>query len=107
MDRTAMNSKLNRLITIALLFGFAQPGGAQEDLFNVYQRALQYDPSIREAEAIYLATLETRPQALSSLLPQFSFDAGATKSDSDDPNPSTNFTTGQPSLLVVSTKTER
>ncbi len=107
MDRTAMNSKLNRLITIALLFGFAQAGGAQEDLFNVYQRALQYDPLIREAEAIYLATLETRPQALSSLLPQFSFDANSTKSDSEDPNPSTNFTTGSPSLLVVSTKTER
>ncbi len=107
MDRTAMNSKLNRLITVALLFGVAQSGGAQEDLLNVYQRALQYDPLIREAEAIYLATLETRPQALSSLLPQFSFDAGATTSDSEDPNPSTNFTTGQPSLLVVSTKTER
>ncbi len=107
MDRTAMNSKLTRLITIALLFGFAQSGGAQEDLLNVYQRALQNDPLIREAEAIYLATLETRPQARSSLLPQFSFDANSTKSDSEDPNPSTNFTTGSPSLLVVSTKTER
>jgi outer membrane protein len=102
-----MNSKLTRLIIVASLFSFAQSGGAQEDLLNVYQRALQYDPLIREAEAIYLATLETRPQARSSLLPQFSFDANSTKSDSEDPNPSTNFTTGSPSLLVVSTKTER
>jgi outer membrane protein len=102
-----MNSKLTRLIIVASLFSLAQSGGAQEDLLNVYQRALQFDPLIREAEAIYLATLETRPQARSSLLPQFSFDANSTKSDSEDPNPSTNFTTGSPSLLVVSTKTER
>jgi len=102
-----MNSTLARLISVASLFGLTQPGGAQEDLMNVYQRALQNDPVIREAEAIYLATLETRPQARSSVLPQLSFDAGATTSNSRDPNPATNFQTGLPSTIVVSTETER
>jgi len=36
----------------------------------VYQRALQNDPQLREAEATRLATLEAKPQALSALLPQ-------------------------------------
>lgn len=40
------------------------------DLMAVYQRALQNDPQLREAEATRLAALEAKPQALSSLLPQ-------------------------------------
>jgi outer membrane protein len=40
------------------------------DLLAVYQRALQNDPQLREAEATRLAALEAKPQALSSLLPQ-------------------------------------
>ncbi len=42
------------------------------DLVEVYQRALQNDPQLREAEATRLATLEAKPQALSALLPQLS-----------------------------------
>ncbi|MCZ6498773.1 MAG: TolC family outer membrane protein [Gammaproteobacteria bacterium] len=102
-----MNSILYRLITVAGLLALAQPGSAQEDLMNVYQRALQNDPLIREAEAIYLASLEARPQARSNLLPQFSFSVSATTSDSKDPTPTTNFQTGQPSLAVISSQTER
>ncbi|HJP34975.1 MAG TPA: TolC family outer membrane protein [Gammaproteobacteria bacterium] len=102
-----MNSNLYRFIIAACVLGFSQSGGAQDDLMNVYQRALQNDPAIREAEAIYLATLETKPQARSSLLPQLSLNAGATTADSKDPNPATNFQTGAPSTIVVSTETER
>jgi outer membrane protein len=40
------------------------------DLLAVYQRALQNDPQLREAEAARLAALEAKPQALSALLPQ-------------------------------------
>lgn len=40
------------------------------DLLEVYQRALQNDPVIREAEANRLATLENKPQARAGLLPQ-------------------------------------
>jgi outer membrane protein len=42
------------------------------DLLAVYQRALQNDPQLREAEANRLAALEAKPQALSALLPQLS-----------------------------------
>jgi len=42
------------------------------DLIAVYQRALQNDPQLREAEANRLAALESKPQALSALLPQLS-----------------------------------
>ncbi len=102
-----MNSNLCRLIIAATVLGFSQPGSAQEDLMNIYQRALQNDPVIREAEAIYLATLESKPQARSSLLPQLSLNASAQSSEFKDPNPATNFQTGQPSTIVVSTETER
>ena len=40
------------------------------DLLEVYQRAAQNDPLIREAEANRLAAMEAKPRALSSLLPQ-------------------------------------
>jgi len=42
------------------------------DLIAVYERALQNDPQLREAEANRLAALESKPQALSALLPQLS-----------------------------------
>ena len=37
---------------------------------TVYQRALQNDPQIREADANRLASRESKPQALAALLPQ-------------------------------------
>ncbi|HKE45323.1 MAG TPA: TolC family outer membrane protein [Steroidobacteraceae bacterium] len=40
------------------------------DLLEVYQRAAQNDPLIREAEANRLAAREAKPRALSALLPQ-------------------------------------
>ncbi len=65
-----MKSTLLRtaLLTAAAL---ALPGLASAaDLTEVYHRALRNDPQLREAEANHMASLEARPQALSSLLPQ-------------------------------------
>jgi outer membrane protein len=42
------------------------------DLLAVYQRALQNDPQLKEAEATRLASLESKPQAIAALLPQIS-----------------------------------
>lgn len=53
------------------------------DLIQVYQRALQNDPVIREAEANRLATLENKPQARADLLPQLTGSAGLQETDSD------------------------
>ncbi len=43
---------------------------AAADLMRVYERALQNDPQLREAEATRRAALEAKPQALAALLPQ-------------------------------------
>jgi outer membrane protein len=60
---------MKRLLTlIALCLGAASASAA--DLLAVYQRALQNDPQLREAEANRLAALETKPQAVAALLPQ-------------------------------------
>jgi outer membrane protein len=72
-----------RLLTMALascaLAGTAlpqqlnTPAGSDESLLDIYERALQNDPAIREAEATYLATAEVKPQARSNLLPDLAF----------------------------------
>lgn len=62
---------MKRLLTLFALCVSAASAPAA-DLLAVYQRALQNDPQLREAEAIRLAALETKPQALSALLPQLS-----------------------------------
>ncbi|MGO9513793.1 MAG: TolC family outer membrane protein [Steroidobacteraceae bacterium] len=49
------------------------------DLLAVYQRALQNDPQLREAEANRLAALESKPQALAALLPQLAANGTSTK----------------------------
>ncbi len=56
-------------LIIALSFNSA---ATAENLMDIYQRALRQDPSLREAEANRLATLENIPQAISALLPQLS-----------------------------------
>src|ERR1700690_3363454 len=60
---------MKRLLTLLALCASAAAAPAA-DLLAVYQRALQNDPQLREAEATRLAALEAKPQALSTLLPQ-------------------------------------
>jgi outer membrane protein len=62
---------MKRLLTLIALCVSASPAPAA-DLLAVYQRALQNDPQLREAEATRLAALEAKPQALAALLPQLS-----------------------------------
>jgi len=60
---------MKRLLILIVFCACASPAPAA-DLLAVYQRALQNDPQLREAEATRLAALEAKPQALSALLPQ-------------------------------------
>jgi len=53
------------------------------NLLQVYQRALQSDPIIREAEANRLATLENKPQARAALLPQLTASGARNRSDTE------------------------
>src|ERR1035441_5543195 len=57
------------LTFLTLCICVAAPSSAS-DLLAVYQRALQNDPQLREAEANRLAALEAKPQAVAALLPQ-------------------------------------
>src|ERR1700676_5650689 len=73
------------------------------DLLAVYQRSLQNDPQLREAEAPRLAALEPKPQALSALLPQLS-GTGTVSREKDTGSTNTteaiSNTPGGPSSLV-------
>jgi outer membrane protein len=69
---------MKRLLTLLALVLSASAAPAA-DLLAVYQRALQNDPQLREAEATRLAALEAKPQALSALLPQLSGSGVVTK----------------------------
>jgi outer membrane protein len=64
-----------QLAALAFAAVLALPTTAQESLIAVYQRALENDPAIREAEATYLATAEVKPQARAALLPGLNLSA--------------------------------
>ena len=67
-----MGTMMKRLLTLtAVALSFSGAASAS-DLMAVYQRALQNDPQLREAEDTRLAALESKPQALAALLPQLS-----------------------------------
>jgi outer membrane protein len=102
-----MNRATRSLLAIVGLQAFIGVANAAEDLMDVYQRALQNDPGIREAEAAYLANLEAKPQARSSILPLLTFRAGSSTSHSEDPNRPTNFATGVVDPDILSTEVDR
>src|SRR6185312_13139967 len=56
--------------SLAILAGTLTQGTVAKDLIGVYQDALQNDPQLRAADANRLASRESRPQAIASLLPQ-------------------------------------
>ncbi|UHD16135.1 TolC family outer membrane protein [Thiocapsa bogorovii] len=65
-----MRTRLSTLIA-ALLCGLATASQA-EDLLQIYDLAVQSDPTIREAEQNLFATREVKPQARALLLPNLS-----------------------------------
>ncbi|MDB6086837.1 MAG: hypothetical protein JWN43_4718 [Gammaproteobacteria bacterium] len=91
---------MKRALTLAACF-LSFHGADAADLLAVYQRALQNDPQLREAEANRLAALESKPQAVAALLPQISGSALASKERDTGPTnliESVNLP-GQPTLL--------
>jgi outer membrane protein len=60
------------LAIIALTALSAHTASAADSLLEIYQRALQNDPTIREAEATYRAQAEVKPQARAALMPSLS-----------------------------------
>jgi outer membrane protein len=72
-------------VRILAACGLSLIGGALQaaDLLSVYERALQNDPLIREADANRLASRESKPQALAALLPQFNAGGSFTRDDQE------------------------
>ena len=63
---------------LLIIYGFSYSIQA-ETLLELYQLAQQNDPQLKMANQEYLATLEKRPQARASLLPQLTLGANATE----------------------------
>jgi outer membrane protein len=94
------------LATLGTALGIASGNAfAQERLMDIYQRALQNDPQIREAEANFRSQSEVRPQARSQLLPSMQFSTQTTGSRSEDPRRPTDFVTGAPNPFITGTET--
>lgn len=94
------------LLAAALVALTSPAADAAEDLLDVYQRALQSDPQIREAEANYLAAAEVKPQARSFILPQISFDGSYTDSSSEGSNTFPQFDPLLGSVRNITTESE-
>lgn len=78
-----MNKTMRHAISLGLGLSLMAPFAHGANLIEVYQRALQSDPQIREAEALRLATLESKPQALAGLLPQVTATGARTQRDTE------------------------
>ena len=71
-------------VSVALMSAVLASSAAQAaDLLEVYQRAVQNDPLIREAEAYRLASRESKPRAIGALLPQIEAAGSIGQSDSE------------------------
>jgi outer membrane protein len=70
---------MNRAATAALVLLALSPAAPGKDLIGVFEDALHNDPVIRQADANRLAARESKPQALSALLPQLNGTAGITR----------------------------
>jgi outer membrane protein len=83
MDRETNKMKLRAPLLVAACSLILSHAASAADLIAVYQRALQNDPQIREADANRLASRESKPQALAALLPQIDASGQYTKIDED------------------------
>jgi len=83
-----MNYRLKLALGCMLTATVSAPSYAV-NLLEVYERALQADPVIRQADANRLATYEGKPQAVAALLPQLNAAASYTKTQTDGTQPPT------------------
>jgi outer membrane protein len=89
-----------------VLFLLSMQVHAQQGLLEIYQLAERNDPALREAEALYFADLEIKPQARSSLLPSLDFSSSATERSTESPSSAFNFITGEPIPTILRTESD-
>ncbi|AGA89904.1 type I secretion outer membrane protein, TolC family [Thioflavicoccus mobilis 8321] len=80
-------------ITVALCFLALPLQGHGEDLLQIYDIAVESDPTLGEAEQILASTREVKPQARALLLPSFGIEGSVQRLDTK-----TSGTTSSPSL---------
>jgi outer membrane protein len=74
MTLSPRSFKTATLAALIIAGGIANPAYVQaESLLEIYNKAVNSDPSIREAQANMYATMESKPQARANLLPQLDF----------------------------------
>src|ERR1700687_5496424 len=98
----AIGWPMKRLLILCVLCVSAASAPAA-DLLAVYQRALQNDPQLREAQATRLAALETKPQALAALLPQISGNGLVTREHDSGSSTITNPLSSPPGPVILQT----
>ena len=72
-----------RTLTLGLGLVFASTHSFADDLYQIYQKALETDPILRQAEASKNAAMESISLSRASLLPQVTLSAGYSKIDSN------------------------
>src|SRR5437868_2653632 len=92
-----MSYRLKLALASILTVGASAAHGA--NLLEIYEKAKQADPTIRQADANRLATRENKPQAWAVLLPLLTASGSGTRTNGETTSPnSRNFTdpvTGQ------------
>lgn len=74
MTLSPRSFKTATLAALIIVGGIANPAYVKaESLLEIYYKAVNNDPSIREAQANMYATMESKPQARANLLPQLDF----------------------------------
>ena len=74
MTLSPRSFKTATLAALIIAGGIANPAYVKaESLLEIYNKAVNSDPSIREAQANMFATMESKPQARADLLPQLDF----------------------------------
>src|SRR5215471_195652 len=84
-----MNYRLK--IALACLLAVSVNATYGANLLDVYEKAKQADPTIRQADANRLAAREGKPQALAALLPNVTATGSASKNKSEGSQPGTAF----------------
>ncbi len=94
------------LVALTILTMTAPSIGSAADLLEVYERALQSDPTFREAEARLLAAKEQKPLARSLLLPQLDLFYTYQDQNQDGTTAFFDFTTGtNPTNVIIAETT--
>ena len=98
----SMFDKKRLTMATALLGLAAGTAHAQQSLLDIYQLALDNDPTLRQQEAVLMRDLETKSLARSAVLPTLQLNGNQQHSYSKDPDRPIDYQSGLPSATISS-----